>query len=132
MDDEISIDDYSFFVPPQPGAHNRVFVAKILGSDPKYVFHRKFVNYDSKDKYGGLLCWFELDMYGLYECGINWYKDGAKQGDPPFWRTRKRFVVKDGVVDHYIYDRRNVLRELQELKEYVKSEEAFMDGGDVA
>lgn len=27
-------------------------MAKILGSDPKYVFHRKFVNYDSKDVHG--------------------------------------------------------------------------------
>ena len=117
----------------RPGAHSKVYAARILGSHPKFVFRRQFVDLRSKVKDDGWQYWFELDEYGVYECGVSWFFDNAKKDAPPFFRSRTWFVVMDGVIDHYISGRENVLPELRKLKQYIKEEqEAVEKGGDAA
>lgn len=122
----------SFFVLDRPGAYRKVYVAKILGDDPQYVFERQFVDLHAKDKDGGRLYWFELDEYGLYEFGLKWYRDGSKKGDAPLSCSRTRFVVMDGAIDHYVYRTSSVLPELEKLKRYIRIQEAADPGGDAA
>ena len=125
---------YDFFVPASPDAHSRVYVAKILGRDPKYVFKRKFLPLSGSEKDGGQKYWTVLDDYGVYECAVKWFANAnddddadRKDNDRFLFCNRDWFVVMDGAIDHHIQYRCGVLPELEKLKEYLRSQ-----GGDVA
>ena len=117
---------YEFFVRNVPDAHSRVYVAKIVGSDPKYIFSRRFLPLSGAERDDGQEYWTTLDDYGVYERSVKWFADavddddaGRKGGDRFLFCNREWFVVLDGVIDHSIQLRRDVLPEVKRIKKFL-------------
>lgn len=68
-------DLYEFTVRKEPGTRTEVYVAKLIGEDPTYIYRREFVPLEQRMTEDGFLYAPELDSYGVFECSIKWYED---------------------------------------------------------
>ena len=122
-------------IPPMTDAHPHVYVAKILGSHPDYVFARQFLDLECSKSDDGWNFWADLDGYGVYEFSLKWYRDHitCEADKGCMVRFMRWFMVIDGYIDHEIHARKEVLPELRKLKKYIREQELGEDdGGDVA
>ena len=66
---------YDFEVNVSPGERACIYVAKIVGEDPKYNYRREFVPMVQRKIEDGYQCEPELEDYGIYERSIKWFED---------------------------------------------------------
>ena len=85
---------FGFTVPVVPGQNPEVYMAKITGEDPEYIYRREFVDLTMRDASDGRMYRpVKIDNYGIYEISIKWRE--AKQGGETLRRERYWFVMID-------------------------------------
>ena len=114
---------YEFKVDKRPGAISKKYVAKILGSHPKYGFQRAFAPLRCTGNCGDALGYAaEVDDFGVYECSVKWFEgipDGRFLGRKVTW-----FVMFDGLVDHEV-PKEEVLEEVKFIKRFLRFHKEF-------
>ena len=85
---------YEFPVPSIPGQQPEVYMAKITGEDPEYIYRREFIDLIMDEAPEGYQYKpVHFDEYGIYEISIKWHD--AKQGGEFLRRERYWFVMID-------------------------------------
>ena len=86
---------YEFYVKEAPDTCAKVYVAKILGGHPDYIYRREFAPLTQFTTPGGFHYMAEVDDFGVYECSVKRYED-EPDGDL-VERDRTWFMMFDGV-----------------------------------
>ena len=93
------------------GTRVNCYVAKILGSDPQYIFRRKFVPYRKKSYKDYTVCWYTIYVEGVYEESIDYYDIVT---DKLIKREREWFIFFGDTI--YDIDKSEVLFSLFNLR----------------
>ena len=86
-------DLYDFEVKRSPGRRAQVYVAKVVGEDPGFIFKRKFATLEQHRTKDGYRYEPELDDFGVYERSVKWFED--KPGGKFLGRNRTWYLVFD-------------------------------------
>ena len=85
---------FDFTLPIIPGQRPEVYIAKITGEDPEFVYRREFLELTVQETPEGRLYKpVTFDDFGVYEVSIKWRE--AKQGGEVLRRERYWFVMID-------------------------------------
>ena len=118
------ISAFGFSLPTIPGQRPEVYFAKILGSDPDFIYRRRFIYLLINDTTDGHFYEpEELDDYGVYEISVKWRED--KQGGQVLRRERYWFLMINNT--EFPLPQEMVLETLQWIMHYEKA-----TGGDAA
>ena len=109
-DNEYLKDFYDFDVENTPDTHTRSYVAKIVGTHPRYFYDRRFLPLKSSTFPNHRHYSCDMDEYGVYERSTKRYNEENKCVD----RTREFFVMFDG--EYYDIEASEVLFTLFNLK----------------
>ena len=86
-------DLYDFEVKSNQGTRTSVYVAKIVGEDPEYIYQREFVPMEQRSTKDGCRYEPEIEDYGVYERSVKWFED--KPGGKFLGRSQKWYLVFD-------------------------------------
>ena len=82
---------FGFTVPDVPGQYAKVYVAKITGSDPEYLFRREFIPLTVQETPEGRMYKpVDFDDNAVYEISITW-RDAEKDGK--FLRRDRQWLM---------------------------------------
>ena len=84
---------YDFEIKDEPGIRTDVYVAKIVGEHPDYIYRREFVIVNQHATADGHRYEPELDDYGVYECSVKSFED--RPGGRFLGRSRQWFLLFD-------------------------------------